>query len=303
MRRAGDVSDDTQLAIAVARSVDPTGEYLPRALRRRVRQWSSYRVAAGRATSRAARRLLRGTASQRRLQRGKWWLQRSVSRRSRSRIAAICDEQALLEDVALNTAVTHQSHAAEAGARLVALLVWRALRAPAGAVADQVAVSRWVVESARRAGFSLERYYAAHKTGGNLEAQLAVCGTRAHCLESVSAVLVALVGCRGDLSRGMTAVLAAGGDTDSIAAMLGAVLGASLGTRGIPHELYSRVQHRRTLIDLADRLAGRRTRPAAHISGRLRSRSTTTSRSATSMPWSTHGTGTGSLPGCWFRRA
>jgi ADP-ribosylglycohydrolase/O-acetyl-ADP-ribose deacetylase (regulator of RNase III) len=267
MRRPGDVSDDTQLTIAVARSIDPRGEYLPGRFSDELAQWWSYRVAAGRTTTRAARRLLDGrheTASF------------SHGNGAAVRVAPLAlahrpdlDEQELLEDVALNTAVTHQGHAAESAARLVALLVWRAVREPAGAVADPAVVARWIEALAHRSGFPLDRYRAAQKLDASLEEQLVQCGTSGHALVSTSAVLVALAGCRGDFARAMSAVLRAGGDTDSIAAMLGAILGASLGTRAIPRDLAERVQHRATLIHLADRLAERRPERPAHVSGRV----------------------------------
>lgn len=59
IRRAGDVSDDTQLAICVARSIDPPGVYNHDLLLDELRDWCGYRVAAGRACSTAARRLRR----------------------------------------------------------------------------------------------------------------------------------------------------------------------------------------------------------------------------------------------------
>lgn len=267
MRRTGDVSDDTQLAIAVARSIDPRGEYLPERFSDELAQWWSYRVAAGRATTRAALRLLAGerrTASF------------SHDSGAAVRVAPLAlahrrdlDEQELLEDVAVNTAVTHRGHAAESAARLMALLVWRALRAPAGAVADPAVVASWIEESAVRSGFPLDHYRAGQALDGSLEQQLVRCGTSDHALLGTSAVLVALSGCRGDFRRGMSAVLAAGGDTDGIGAMLGAVLGANLGTRAIPSELAEQVQHRATLIHLADRLAERHTTQPAHVSGRV----------------------------------
>lgn len=58
-RRAGDVSDDTQLTIAVARSILPDGQYSHAHFRAELRAWYAFRVAAGRATSEAASRLWR----------------------------------------------------------------------------------------------------------------------------------------------------------------------------------------------------------------------------------------------------
>ncbi len=267
MRRAGDVSDDTQLAIAVARSIDPRGEYLPERFADELAQWWSYRVAAGRATTRAALALLDGERETASFSHGNG---------AAVRIAPLAishrrdlDEQELLEDVAVNTAVTHQGHAAESAARLMALLVWRALRAPAGVASDPAVVARWIEESALRSGFPLDRYRAAEALDASLEEQLVRCGTSGHALVSTSAVLVVLSGCRGDFARGMHAVLAAGGDTDSIGAMLGAVLGANLGTRALPGDLAEHVQHRATIVHLADRLAVPRTVRPAHVSGRV----------------------------------
>jgi ADP-ribosylglycohydrolase len=56
-RPAGEISDDTQLMIAVARSIDPAGRYLHARFLDELRLWRGYRIAAGRACSLAAARL------------------------------------------------------------------------------------------------------------------------------------------------------------------------------------------------------------------------------------------------------
>ena len=49
------------------------------------------------------------------------------------------------------------------------------------------------------------------------------------------------------------------GDSDSVASIAGGILGARLGTRGIPTEWVARLENREYLTDLADRLAGKKT--------------------------------------------
>jgi ADP-ribosylglycohydrolase len=49
------------------------------------------------------------------------------------------------------------------------------------------------------------------------------------------------------------------GDSDSVASIAGGILGARLGTRGIPAEWVARLENREYLTGLADRLAAKKT--------------------------------------------
>ncbi|MCP4446990.1 MAG: ADP-ribosylglycohydrolase family protein [Myxococcales bacterium] len=72
LRRAGDVSDDTQLTIAVARSVDPGGRYRHQRFLDELGLWSYTRIGAGRASRDAAVRIRRGRKAESTTLRRRW---------------------------------------------------------------------------------------------------------------------------------------------------------------------------------------------------------------------------------------
>ncbi len=231
-RRAGDVSDDTQLAIAVARSIMPDGSYCHERFRDELRAWYAYRVGAGKATTHAARRLWRNRASAPAPL-------RSAGNGVAIRVAplglVIANDDHLLHAVELNGRETHGAPLAIAAAKLIALFVHRAQRFAPGALPRGNQYHGFIEALALRAGFPLDRYRAA-LAGGSLAERLETCGTGPHVLESVTAVLLVLHSHPVDFRAALAAVFAAGGDTDSIGSMVGAILGANLGSDGLVAE-------------------------------------------------------------------
>lgn len=230
-RRAGDVSDDTQLSIAVARSIMPDGGYCHERFKDELRAWYAYRVGAGRATTHAARRL---------------WDDRScapaplesagngVAIRVAPLGLVLANDDDLLDAVELNGRETHGALAI-AAAKLIALFVHRAQRFAPGGLPRGNQYHGFVEALALRAGFPLDRYRAA-LSGRSLRQRLELCGTGPHVLESVTAVLLVLHTHPVDFRAAQSAVFAAGGDTDSIGSMVGAILGANLGSDGLVAE-------------------------------------------------------------------
>lgn len=251
-RRAGDVSDDTQLTIVVARSILPDGQYSHAHFRAELRAWYAFRVTAGRATSEAALRL---------------WRDRDAPARPSSsqgngvciRIAPLAlarrndasDDQ-LLTDVETNGRETHAGEVAIAGAKLVALLLKRSLRLPVGAL--QPGFDERVLELANVSGFPVAVYQRATACG-SLPEQLRVCGTSGHAEQSVTAALLIVRAHPRDFSAAMRAAFDAGGDVDSVGALAGAILGANLGIGAIP-AAWRAVQAREYLQVLSERLGG-----------------------------------------------
>lgn len=252
-RRAGDVSDDTQLTIAVARSILPEGKYSHARFRDELREWYAFRIAAGRATSHAAL--------------GLWRDRNAPSRASPSQGNGVCiriapfailrkndtsDEQ-LLSDVELNGRETHTGEVAIAGAKLVALLLKRSLKLPVGAL--QPGFDGLVLELASVSGFPLAGYHRA-KACRSLPEQLRVCGTSGHAQQSVTAALLIARAHPRDFSAAMRAAFFAGGDVDSVGALAGAILGANLGAQAIP-TAWQEVQAKEYLQALSLRLGAR----------------------------------------------
>jgi poly(ADP-ribose) glycohydrolase ARH3 len=74
-------------------------------------------------------------------------------------------------------------------------------------------------------------------------------------LEAVPAALAAFLASPDDPRAVYVRAVATGGDTDTIAAMAGALVGANVGARGLPADLLSRLEGRAEIGELADRLA------------------------------------------------
>jgi O-acetyl-ADP-ribose deacetylase len=249
-RRAGDVSDDTQLTISVARSIDRAGRYDHDRFLDELGQWSYMRIGAGRATARAAIAARRGRARP----------VTSEGNGAAMRVAplaiAIADPEPLAAAVTRNAGATHDSDAAVRGARFVACLIREALAADAGAFAERGALAGAVERAAASSGF--EPGLEADLLRGadaDLDRALARAATSGHVAASIPTAVLILARHRLEVAAAMNAVFRIGGDTDSIGAIAGAILGAQLGLSGLPADWARAVRHRDYLVWLADRLA------------------------------------------------
>ena len=278
-RRPGDVSDDTQLSICVARSISLDGAYHGAWFARELAQWSYHRIGAGRATTRAAVRLRRGGTPHDppRASEGN-----GVAIRIAPLAIAMCNApDSLVEAVEQNGRVTHGGGPATRGAVFVALLVRAALRLPAGALEDDETLARVVVEAAAVARFDVGPLpVIARAAPPDVATELAACGTSGHVHHTVRAALLVLWRHRLDFAAAMRSVFRAGGDTDSIGAVVGAIIGAQCGARRLPSAWRDEVQHGAYLQWLADRLAQPRTNAPApagdvvHVTGDVSARTT-----------------------------
>lgn len=92
-------------------------------------------------------------------------------------------------------------------------------------------------------------------------ADLAQLGNGIQALESVPTAIASFALCPGDYGRAIGQVILTGGDTDTLAAMTGALSGAYLGLPGIPPHLAALLERSPQgydfLVDLADRLHDR----------------------------------------------
>jgi ADP-ribosylglycohydrolase/O-acetyl-ADP-ribose deacetylase (regulator of RNase III) len=260
-RRPGDISDDTQLSICVARSIDPSGAYVHERFLDELRVWHGYQIGAGRACSLAARRLQpigegilkdpRGTASE-------------------GNGVAICvaplalahppnaDTEALRTEVQRNAAATHPSALAAGGAVMVALLIKEALIQPR-MVFDPSSLERMLSSektfSALFPAEELRELGALAQSQTPLPELLRRRGTSGHIKQTLQAAVLTLFRHGTDFRGAMRDIFQAGGDVDSIGAIVGSIIGARLGVSGLPGEWVSVIQHRDYLLSLAERLA------------------------------------------------
>ena len=260
VRRAGDVSDDTQLAICVSRSIGVDGIYRHGRFVEELRCWSYFRTGAGGASSKSAVRARRTGRA-----RGENGEGNGVAVRVAplAIAAALRDRQALLAWVEENGRATHENERAIRAGVFIALVVREALLLPIGAFED-VATVRSVLLAASGAAkidLRLRACDQAH-TDATLLARLRELGTSGHVTQCIPAATLVLMHHRLDFAAAMRSIFFAGGDTDSIGAMVGAVIGAQVGAGGLPGQWAGAVQHGDYLCWLADRLAAPR-RPIA----------------------------------------
>jgi poly(ADP-ribose) glycohydrolase ARH3 len=93
-------------------------------------------------------------------------------------------------------------------------------------------------------------------SGGEAATAARRCGTGVAAKESVPAALAALLG-GGDPLRVVTTAIRFGGDTDTIAAMAGAMAGAAWGLEHLPGALLDRLEARAELEQLSETLSSR----------------------------------------------
>jgi ADP-ribosylglycohydrolase/O-acetyl-ADP-ribose deacetylase (regulator of RNase III) len=245
LRRRGAISDDTQQTVCVARSF-AGGVYLHERFIDELRLWHGFRIGAGRASSIAARRLrgdpaaASGVASE-----GNGAAMRVLPFAVVHARRDAPDE--LLRDVEQNARATHTSPVAVAAAKLYALLAWRALRMPAASLTG-ASLSSLVPALASTAGCA------------QLQDGAPVGPPRrppsGHAAESLTAVVQLLAVAGLDFEDAMRRAFFAGGDVDTVAAMVGGIVGAQLGLSALPQRWVKELQHRDAIVALAARLLG-----------------------------------------------
>lgn len=149
-------------------------------------------------------------------------------------------------------AVTHAHPLGRDGAALVALAVGALATAggtPAaeavGAVLDHLAT-----DAMRRAATTALELGPRGETGAVVRAL----GNGIAALEAVPAALAAFLGAPDDPRAVLTAAVRLGGDTDTIAAMAGALVGARAGADRLPPALLERLEARAAITAAADAL-------------------------------------------------
>lgn len=161
----------------------------------------------------------------------------------RSAFLGVCladDDAALVQHVAASTAITHRDPRAECGALAVALAARASMRgtAAAGYLADLrrflapfSAAGKELLELAERAAASAARGESTAAFADSIGCARGVSGYMYH---SVPVALHAWLSSPYDFASAVTAAIRCGGDTDTVAAITGAIVGAGVGKNGIP---------------------------------------------------------------------
>ena len=149
--------------------------------------------------------------------------------------------------------VTHAHPLGQDGAALLALSVWAVAATPGRPAADAIGDQLGLLDTdemrrAATAALDLD-------TGLGAEAIVGRLGNGLAAIEAVPAALAVFLRAPEQPRDVLAGAVALGGDTDTIAAMAGALVGAHLGGTGLPRDLLDRLEGHEELIDLADALA------------------------------------------------
>jgi poly(ADP-ribose) glycohydrolase ARH3 len=162
------------------------------------------------------------------------------------------DQQAVLEQARRSATPTHVHPLGIEGAQLVALAVAHAARAEKF---DRGAYFAELMQHCRSPEY-VDRLAAAEKMASHEDLRSLGNGIEAH--ESAPTAVASFALTPDSYQQTIGNVILLGGDTDTLAAMAGAISGAYLGTTAIPRELIDRLEQspkgRTYLLELADRL-------------------------------------------------
>ncbi|PKL78584.1 MAG: dinitrogenase reductase [Candidatus Melainabacteria bacterium HGW-Melainabacteria-1] len=259
----GMVSDDTEHACMTAQallsSADDEGRFL-RALAWKLRFWLlGLPAGVGMATLKACLRLWLGWPPARSgvVSAGNGPAMRALI------LGVVLGErpQQLKRWIRLSTGLTHRDPRAEAGALALALAAWHFSTGPADPVAYLEQLTLLCPE--HTAFVTLIGEALSQSTLPDL-ISLLDCqrGISGYMLHTAPAVIWLSFGYRDDFSGGLQAAIRCGGDTDTVAALLGGVLGAGLGSQALPPKLLTGLwewpRSPAWILELARRLASAR---------------------------------------------
>lgn len=234
--KAGQYSDDTQMSIMVAESLIENKGFNPADLSARYVDW----IVSG-----AARGYGKTTLSAvQNLQAGKSWTESGVvgsygngtaMRAAPFGVFYRNDLTSLIEVVKVDSAITHISEDAEAGALAIAIAAYYACNRDTDNLLDKISV-HLPDSKVKKTVSSLDSLLNSHDI---TPAQaLRVLGTRADVRQTVPSALYCFIKF-GSYHEAIVTAIRAGGDTDTTAAIVGALFGARLGMQGIDDDFYS----------------------------------------------------------------
>jgi len=286
----GTVSDDTQMAIALAESICQERQFDPEHFAFCLGEWMR-RHDQGIEAARGASKTV--TLTTRALYRGVHWTetgQPSASNVPAVRVAPLAlyhlhsDEAALLRDVEDSALPTNVDPLAISGAKVIALAIRALLRTDpdhfsASAFLDYLEMHARHFSPRLADALSPVREHVCQTPledqifgapiggyqhpgfGQDLQAEirdrfeiLSQLGTGKFVLESIPAAIYCFLQSPRNFEMTVTTAVNAGGDTDSIASIAGALSGAFNGCGGIPQRYLEELEHRDRLMDLGSQL-------------------------------------------------
>ena len=153
-----------------------------------------------------------------------------------------------------SAAVTHAHPVGQEAAGVIAVAAHRGLRAPEGTSDAPGTLTRCVaVVSTEELRGAIRAAWTAARRGPREAAEITGNGVAAN--ESVGAALAAALSHPGDPVAAVSFAVRMAGDTDTIAAMAGSLVGSRTGARALPAELVARLEDRERIEGVAARLA------------------------------------------------
>lgn len=250
--KPGQWTDDTQLSIEVAESLIQNNGFNGDDLSARYVDW----IVSGRARGYGKTTLMAIQS----LQLGKHWTESGVNgslgngtamRAAPFGVYYRNDLQTLLKVVKLDSAITHASDNAEAGALAIALAAYYAVNGDTDNLLDKI----WEHLPDCGVKHSIRAMESLLDCTITPQQVLRVLGTKANVRETVPSVLYCFLKF-DNYHHAVEASIRAGGDTDTTAAIVGALFGAKLGMKGINSSFYG-VENFDRLVELDSQLYNR----------------------------------------------
>lgn len=247
---AGSYTDDTQLTIELTESIIESGDFDPRDFSRRIADWRDYAVGAGFTCMCAATRLANGID----------WRESglgsagcgSAMRAYPIGLLNIFKPKKLKRDAEYSSLITHTDPRAIAGTIAIAYAASLSVREPRIKGKEMLMKVRDFVGHVST-DFYNELTETMRYDRMNIQKALSFIGTSGYVVETVNASLF-IASQAKSFQEGVIEAVNAGGDTDSVGAMTGALLGAKFGHVDIPSRWSVYVQDKSRIMKLGDLL-------------------------------------------------
>ena len=247
----GQYTDDTKMMLCIAESIVEKGHVDAEDVAQRFVGWfdSGDLRGIGRSCLEGILNLKRGISWRKSGRRGKW----AAGNGTAMRIAPVglidCHElERLREDSWATSVITHNNPEAVAGAAAVAYAIARLSSKPLdeGTFLPEIAAFVKDSEVAR----NLEQAQRLFSTGTPAEEALTILGTSGYVVETVASALYCFLRTPEEFMTTVSSAVLGGGDTDTTAAIAGAISGAYNGVGNMPQHLVKGVEDSQRLQKL-----------------------------------------------------
>ena len=252
--KPGQYSDDTQMSLMVAESLIENHAFNPDDLAERYVDW----IVSGRARGYGKTTLL----AVQNLVNGKHWSESGIAgsygngtamRAAPFGVYFRNDLQSLISICKMDSSITHASDEAEAGSIAIGVAAYYAVNRETEGLLDEL----WRIlpdSKVKSTIYSLDSLIDSPYI--TPEQALRVIGTKADVRQTVPAALYCFLKF-DSYHEAVLAAIKAGGDTDTTAAIVGALFGAKFGMKGINRDLIRSVEESDRLVELDSQLYNR----------------------------------------------